>query len=134
MGTVYRARAADGSVVAVKLLHFHLGEVEEFVKRFHREALLAAKLAHPNVVRVLADGEEGGQHYLVMELVEGKTLTELMHEAGIATAGVKSSESGKRGSAPKPRRGSSLPRTPTSAPAAADTADRLRHVRRRPHR
>ena len=53
MGTVYRAKAPDGSLAAIKTLHLHLCGIDEFVRRFHREAKLAAKLAHPNVVRWL---------------------------------------------------------------------------------
>jgi serine/threonine protein kinase len=61
MGSVYKATAPDGRVVAVKLLHLHLTLVEECVKRFRHEAKLAEKLAHPNVVHVLGSGEDKGQ-------------------------------------------------------------------------
>jgi formylglycine-generating enzyme len=104
MGTVYKGRAADGSPVALKLLHLHLCGIEEFVRRFHREAQLAERLAHPNVVKTLADGEEDGQHYLVMEFVEGRTLLELMHEAGLDSASVKNT-------------GGDAPEAPASPPA-----------------
>ena len=110
MGTVYRGRAADGSAVAVKLLHLHLCGIEEFVRRFHREAQLAERLAHPNVVRTLADGEEDGQHYLVMELVEGQTLEGLMREAGLDSASVKSGgTAAETPVAPSSRAGTALP-------------------------
>jgi formylglycine-generating enzyme len=103
MGTVYKGRAPDGSAVALKLLHLHLCGIEEFVRRFHREAQLAERLAHPNVVRTLADGEEDGQHYLVMEYVEGRTLLELMREAGLDSASVKNT-------------GGDAPETPAETP------------------
>jgi formylglycine-generating enzyme required for sulfatase activity/TolB-like protein len=98
MGTVYRARAADGTVVALKLLHLHLTTSEEYVRRFQREAKLAEKLAHPNVVRVLGSGEDGGQHYLAMEYVQGESLTERLERSGILAPGVKSS--GRAGAEP----------------------------------
>ena len=60
MGSVFKATVeADGkpvpkgAAVAVKLLHPHLRSVKEYVKRFHREAKLAATIDHPNVVRML---------------------------------------------------------------------------------
>jgi formylglycine-generating enzyme required for sulfatase activity len=113
MGTVYKGRAADGSPVALKLLHLHLCGIEEFVRRFHREAQLAERLAHPNVVRTLADGEEDGQHYLVMEFVAGQTLLELMHEAGLESASVKTSGGGDApeppAETPTPHAGAAMP-------------------------
>jgi formylglycine-generating enzyme required for sulfatase activity len=86
MGSVFRATVeadgkptSKGTAVAVKLLHPHLRTVAEFVKRFHREAKLAATIDHPNVVRVLDEGvHDGRHHYIVMELAEGLKLTDLI--------------------------------------------------------
>ncbi|NLW85679.1 MAG: SUMF1/EgtB/PvdO family nonheme iron enzyme [Planctomycetes bacterium] len=85
MGSVFRATVeaddkpvARGTTVAVKLLHPHLRTIEEFVKRFHREARLAASIDHPNVVRVLDEGCEDRKHYIVMEMAEGLKLNDLI--------------------------------------------------------
>lgn len=87
MGEVYKAVVAKegkslpvGTVVAVKLLHTHLQRIREFQKRFHREASLAAKIDHPNVVRVIEAGIDYRYHYIVMEYVEGLKLTDLMQD------------------------------------------------------
>src|SRR5688572_3717748 len=68
--------------VAVKLLAEHLAEDEDFVARFRREALSAAKLQHPNVVQVFDSGkdEDSERHYIVMEFVEGPSCADLMRE------------------------------------------------------
>jgi serine/threonine protein kinase len=63
--------------VAVKLLAENLSRDESFRKRFVREARLAARLSHPNVVSVYDAGEEDGRPYIVMECVEGETLAEV---------------------------------------------------------
>ncbi|CAB5007840.1 unannotated protein [freshwater metagenome] len=71
--------------VAVKIMHPHLANDEEYVTRFIREAKAAASLSHPNVVAIQDQGwNEGGVPaiFLVMELIEGFTLRELMHEKG----------------------------------------------------
>lgn len=85
MGSVFKATVEvvdkpvpQGTIVAVKLLHPHLRTVQEFVKRFHREAKLAAQIDHPNVVRVLDEGEEDRKHFIVMEYAEGLKLNDLM--------------------------------------------------------
>ncbi|HWG55573.1 MAG TPA: serine/threonine-protein kinase [Gaiellaceae bacterium] len=66
--------------VAVKVLADRFGEDDEVRPRFLREGRLAAKLAHPNVVRVFDSGEEDGRPYIVMELVDGEPLSrELEH-------------------------------------------------------
>jgi formylglycine-generating enzyme required for sulfatase activity len=87
MGSVFRATIeADGkplpkgATVAVKLLHPHLRTIGEFVKRFHREAKLAEKINHPNVVRVLDEGIDDRHHYIVMEYADGLRLSELMQD------------------------------------------------------
>jgi serine/threonine-protein kinase len=77
MGSVYRARHRKlGRTVAVKFLPLDLAEQEEFRQRFEREARVLAMLNHPNIVSVYDFGEEDGQGYIVMELVEGKPLAE----------------------------------------------------------
>jgi serine/threonine-protein kinase len=73
--------------VAVKLLAEHLAEDEEFRERFLREARIAARLAHPNVVAVYDAGEDDGRPYIVMEVVEGETLAAVLQREGRLPAG-----------------------------------------------
>lgn len=71
--------------VAVKVMHPHLAQDEQFVSRFIREAKAAASLSHPNIVSVLDQGwNQGGVPcvFIVMELVEGATLRDYLHEQG----------------------------------------------------
>src|SRR3712207_1297990 len=83
MSTVYRAtdRVLERQV-AVKVLADHLSDDEKFVARFRREALAVAKLIHPNIVQVYDTGEDGGQHYIVMEYVEGPSAAQLLRRQG----------------------------------------------------
>jgi len=75
MGEVYRGEHTKLRMpVAVKLLHRRIAIVQDYVRRFHREARAATLLNHPNVVRVLDFGEESGVPFLVMEYLTGKTL------------------------------------------------------------
>jgi len=76
MGSVYLAHDAElDRPVAVKLLAEDLAGDTAFRQRFLREARLAARLSHPNVVAVFDAGEaEGGRPYIVMEYVDGTTL------------------------------------------------------------
>ena len=71
--------------VAVKLLAEHLADDRQFVARFRREALAAARLVHPNVVQVFDFGldERSGRHYIVMELVRGQSGAEILREEGV---------------------------------------------------
>ena len=81
MASVYRATDTRlDRVVAVKVMHAGLGDDAEFTERFVREARSAAKLNHPNVVSVFDQGDDNGVVYLVMELVEGRTLRDLMRD------------------------------------------------------
>jgi serine/threonine-protein kinase len=68
--------------VAIKLLAEHLADDEDFVARFRREALSAARLQHPNIVQVFDSGQdsESGRHYIVMEYVEGPSAADLLRE------------------------------------------------------
>ena len=71
--------------VAVKIMHPHLANDEEFVNRFIREAKAAAALSHPNIVAIQDQGwNEGGAPavFIVMEYIDGFTLRELLHEQG----------------------------------------------------
>lgn len=75
MATVYRARDLRLSrVVAVKVMRSDLGEDDEFVAKFDREARSAAVLSHTNVVSIFDQGSAQGQPYIVMEFVDGETL------------------------------------------------------------
>ncbi|MFO0610088.1 MAG: thioredoxin domain-containing protein [Polyangiales bacterium] len=83
-------RAADlrlsGKAVAVKVLKAEFVDRPEIVSRFESEADALARLAHPNVVAVLDRGRWGASRYIVTELAEGRTLTELLDEARRAGA------------------------------------------------
>ena len=68
--------------VALKRLAENLARDEELWRRFVREARLAARLSHPNVVRVFDVGEDDGRPFIAMEYVEGETLAELIARRG----------------------------------------------------
>ncbi|MBI2930060.1 MAG: tetratricopeptide repeat protein [Planctomycetes bacterium] len=79
MGIVYRARDTRlQRDVALKLLRDDALIEPEDRARFRREALAMARLSHPNVVAVHDVGEQGARPYLVMELVEGRPLTDVL--------------------------------------------------------
>jgi serine/threonine-protein kinase len=79
MGAVYKARQLSvDRVVAVKVLLDALAQNKEFIKRFEREAKIAAKLSHNNVVNAIDAGEVGGRYYFVMEYVEGPTIKDYL--------------------------------------------------------
>src|SRR5664279_1216405 len=83
MAVVYAAfdTRLDRSV-AVKIMHPALAADEDFVGRFRREAKAAARLSNPHVVAVTDQGQDGDVIFLVMELIEGRTLREVLREAG----------------------------------------------------
>ncbi|MEX2645542.1 MAG: serine/threonine-protein kinase [Gaiellaceae bacterium] len=82
MAAVYLAHDEElGRPVAVKVLESLAGE-DESRRRFIREARLAARLTHPNIVTVYDAGEHDGAPYIVMEYVEGETLAELFARRG----------------------------------------------------
>lgn len=77
MGVVYQARQAGFSrIVALKRMHTDRSTRPEILARFRREATAAARLDHPNVVRIYDVGEQEGQPYLAMEYVAGGTLAD----------------------------------------------------------
>jgi len=84
MSTVFLAMdSVLERAVAVKLLAEHLAEDEDFVARFRREALSAARLQHPNIVQVFDSGEDPGshRHYIVMEFVDGPSCADLLRDS-----------------------------------------------------
>src|SRR5262249_60953168 len=84
MGIVYKAKQASvNRVVAVKVLLDALAQNKEFIKRFQREAEIAAKLAHNNIVGVIDAGEISGHHYFVMEFIEGETIKDLLEKGKV---------------------------------------------------
>ncbi len=82
MGLVYMARQANlDRAVALKLLPIEAALDPEFEERFMREARTMAKLDHANIAHIYDFGEADGQYYIIMEYVEGQTLSHhLMHE------------------------------------------------------
>ena len=86
MATVYEA--TDQRLerpVAIKIMHPHLAEDGDFTKRFIQEARQAARLAHPNIVNVFDQGQDGSITFIVMEYLPGITLRELLQDFGALT-------------------------------------------------
>ena len=83
MATVYKAKChVLNRYVAIKVLRDEFTTDEEFIRRFNTEAQSAASLTHPNIVSVFDVGNEGNLYYIVMELIQGKTLKEIIEEDG----------------------------------------------------
>jgi serine/threonine-protein kinase len=83
MADVFEARdTLLGRRVAVKVLHSQFSSDEAFVKRFRREAQAAANLSHPNIVGIYDWGQEGSTYFIVMELIEGRSLRDVLREDG----------------------------------------------------
>ncbi len=79
MGEVYRARHVKlGRDVAIKVLPGDVSSDSDRLSRFEREARAASALNHPNIVTIHDIDERDGTHYIAMELVEGRTLRELV--------------------------------------------------------
>ncbi|MBL8157541.1 MAG: serine/threonine protein kinase, partial [Anaerolineae bacterium] len=66
--------------VAIKVLHPQFADDDGFVERFEQEAALVARLRHPNIVQVYDFDVEGDRYFMVMELIEGPTLTAELEE------------------------------------------------------
>lgn len=83
MATVYKAKChVLNRFVAVKVLKEEFITDIDFIKRFRSEAQTAASLTHPNIVSIYDVGNEGDVYYIVMELIQGKTLKEIIVEDG----------------------------------------------------
>ena len=83
MGIVYKARQIGrGRLVALKVIRRELMASPLGARRFLREAEVAARLAHPNVVGVYETGQAGNQHFMALEFVEGTNLQQLTEKGG----------------------------------------------------
>lgn len=83
MAVVYKARCRLlNRNVAIKILKPEFTKDLKFIENFKRESQAAASLAHPNIVNIFDVGREGNIHYIVMEIIEGKVLSELIKEKG----------------------------------------------------
>jgi serine/threonine protein kinase len=87
MAGVYKAQHQLGQVVAVKVLPPSKARDPHILGRFQREARLALRLKHPNIVRTFQTGDWEGRHCLVMEYLEGETLEEVLARRGKLPAG-----------------------------------------------
>ena len=89
MGRVYLARDTRlGRLVAIKVLSRERMNNPRALARFRREAKVGAQLQHENLVRIYDEGEAFGNHYLVMEYIDGKTVGRLVAEHGPLPAAV----------------------------------------------
>jgi len=83
MATVYLAEDQElGRRIAIKILDARHASDKQFVERFRREASSAAGLSHPNIVQIYDRGNAEGTYYIAMEVIEGRSLKELVIERG----------------------------------------------------
>jgi serine/threonine protein kinase/beta-lactam-binding protein with PASTA domain len=83
MADVFEARdTLLGRRVAVKMLHSQYATDQAFVRRFRREAQAAANLNHPNIVGIFDWGQEAGTYFIVMELVDGRSVRDVLKMQG----------------------------------------------------
>jgi serine/threonine-protein kinase len=83
MGVVYKAKqVAMDRWVAIKVLRDELAQEPEYIRRFLKEARLAGRLRHANIVSALDCGDARGRYYMVMEFVEGKPLDQYLRSRG----------------------------------------------------
>src|SRR6202163_227274 len=81
MGEVYKARDTRlDRIVAIKVLPAHLADRAELRQRFEREARTIASLNHPHICTIYDVGHQNGTDYLVMEYLEGETLTQRLQK------------------------------------------------------
>src|SRR5678816_1617586 len=84
MGEVYRARDTRlERTVAIKVLSPKLSASPESRQRFEREAKTISQLSHPHICALYDVGREGETEYLVMELLEGETLSERLGKGAL---------------------------------------------------
>ncbi|MDO4545670.1 MAG: Stk1 family PASTA domain-containing Ser/Thr kinase [Bacillota bacterium] len=83
MSVVYKAKdKLLNRFVAIKILKPQFINDHKFIDSFRRESQAAASMSHPNIVNIYDVGREGNIHYIVMELIEGRTLSDYIKEQG----------------------------------------------------
>ena len=83
MSVVYKAKdKLLNRFVAIKILKPEFINDAKFIDSFRRESQAAASLSHPNIVNIYDVGREGNIHYIVMELIEGRALSDYIKEQG----------------------------------------------------
>ena len=83
MAVVYKGKdRLLNRYVAIKILRPEFTKDEQFIENFRRESQAAAGLSHPNIVGVYDVGKEGNIYYIVMELIDGKVLSQIIKEKG----------------------------------------------------
>jgi serine/threonine-protein kinase len=82
MGRVYRAVGPDGQSVALKIVKEEMAVDEVFLKRFRREAEIAQRIDHPNVVAVVATGDHEGLPWAAQRFIRGGSLEERLDRWG----------------------------------------------------
>ncbi len=83
MSVVYKAKdKLLNRFVAIKILKPEFIHDSKFIDSFRRESQAAASLSHPNIVNIYDVGQEGNIHYIVMELIEGRTLSDYIKAQG----------------------------------------------------
>lgn len=83
MAVVYKGKdRLLNRYVAIKILRPEYTKDEQFIESFKRESQASARLSHPNIVGVYDVGKEGNIHFIVMELIDGKVLSEVIKEKG----------------------------------------------------
>ena len=82
MGRVFKAVGADGQPVALKIVKEEMTSDEVFIKRFKREAEIAQRIQHPNVVSVVATGEFDGLPWAAQVFISGGSLEERLDKLG----------------------------------------------------
>lgn len=83
MAVVYKARCRLlNRFVAIKILKPEFARNPDIIESFRRESQAAAGLSHPNIVGIFDVGREGNLHYIVMELIEGQTLSKMIEKEG----------------------------------------------------
>jgi serine/threonine-protein kinase len=84
MGIVYCAQDRIlGRNVALKKLTSDLREDKDLIRRFKQEAKALARLSHPHIVQVYDFVQDGDQAWIAMELIEGKTIADYLHDKGV---------------------------------------------------
>lgn len=84
MGAVFQARdTRPGRFVAIKVILETFASDSERIARFEREARMRASLHHPRIASLFGIEQDGGRHFLVMELVEGETVADRLHRGAM---------------------------------------------------